>query len=299
MLPDKTLALIQNATEGRVRFFTNDPPFAPEEYRLRLLCPADLDHFFKRLEEPRELIETFVKREFPVVGTTYLAPEFALGSVNRGDLWNQRRSLVAYWGTAQRPAYLHLRFLHDGYDFADAQFFSVQRQGTVLAGVVLGTDGGDTHVSLDRITNGMLRARDLRLRFEFGGSASSRSITVPDRIEAPVALKFGEVRLDLQVLFACFGREDGRWEAGADPAKKTAWLDMVFYSGERREFKIRELEQAAAGFCLSISAGQQGQPVVSGERHDGRFELKSKSPELHLSLPVKPAKVGELQRQPH
>lgn len=32
-------------------------------------------------------------------------------SVSHGDLWNQRRALIAYFGTTQQPMYLHLRFL--------------------------------------------------------------------------------------------------------------------------------------------------------------------------------------------
>lgn len=297
LLPAKTLALFQHATEGRVRFFTNDPPLSPEEFRLPLQCPPDLVHFFASLEQPRELVETFVKDEFPVIGTTYLTPDFTVGSVNRGDLWNQRRSLIAYWGTAREPAYLHLRFLHDDYDFADAQFLSAQRQGTVLSGVVLATDGGNTHVSLDRITNGNVRARDLRLRFEFGGAAGLEKPPIPGKLDTAINLTFGQLHLDLQIPFARFGNEPCRLESGVDPAKGIAWIDVVFYAGESREFRLDQLEQAAAGFWLRVGASQQPLPAVTASAQDGSLSLKTVRPDLELNFPIKPAKVSEIQRR--
>ena len=126
LLSADTLALIQRSTEGRARFGAGEPPPALDEHRLPTPCPRDLETFFTALDHPRELAKTFVKADPPVIGTTWLDLQFALGSVNRGDLWNQRRALLAYWGTAERPSYLHVRCLHDGYDFAAAQFFSLQ-----------------------------------------------------------------------------------------------------------------------------------------------------------------------------
>jgi hypothetical protein len=297
LLSDRTLALIQHATDGRVRFFTNDPPRRLEEYRLTLPCPAGLEHFFASLEQPRELVKTFIRGESPVIGTTYLAPEFTVGSVNRGDFWNQRRSLVAYWGTPGDPAYLHLRFLHDDYDFADCQFFSVQRDGTVLGGVVLATDGGDTHVSLDRIRNGTVRARDLRLRFEFGGAAGVARPPVSEKLDSATRLAFGQVHCDLQVPFAQFDEQPARLESGFDSVKRIAWIDVVFYAGKSREVRLNELEQAAAGFYLRLTAGNEPQPAVKCSVHAGHLRIETARPRLELDLPIKPAKVSELQQR--
>ncbi len=308
LLPDKTLAMIQHGTGGHIRFFSENPPLQPDEFRLPLRCPQEFEHYFERLDGPRQLVKTFVKGKPPVVGTTYLAPEFALGSVNRGDLWNQRRSLVAYWGTPQQPSCLYLRFLHDGYDFSDAQFFSVQSHGTVLAGVVLGTDGGDTHVSLDRITNGALNAQDLRLRFEFGGATGGQKLEVttgedeivtalPKRLGVPVLVNFGELRLRLQCPFAVLGKEEGRWESGFDPQQHAAWLDVVLYSGPRRGFQLGTLEQAAVAFCFQLSRAGEPWARVSLQCRATELTLRTVSPELSLVIPTKPAKVADLQRK--
>ena len=122
---------------------------------------------------------------FPnTVGTTYLHPQFALGSINRGDLWNQRRPLIAHFGTAAAPGYLQLRFLKNDYDFSSAILHGTQREGLVVGAVNLITNGGDTHISLDKVKAAKIRARDLRLRFELGGPAAKNAashIAPPDQ----------------------------------------------------------------------------------------------------------------------
>jgi hypothetical protein len=115
-------------------------------------------------------VETFVKR-FNRIGTTYLHPQFALGTVNHEDLWNQRRALLLHFGTHQKPGYMHLRFLKNGYDLSSAWLTTAQREGVVLGAVNFVTNGGDTHISLDLVKNAKIKARDLRLRLEFGGAA--------------------------------------------------------------------------------------------------------------------------------
>lgn len=296
LLPTDTLALIQRATEGRVQLAAGEPAPALDEHRWPTPCPRELESFFSTLETPREVVKTFVKGETPVVGTTFLHPRFALGSVNRGDLWNQRRALLAYWGTVEKPGYLHLRCLHDGYDFAAAQFFSVQRGGDVLAGVNFATDGGDTHVSLDRIKNATIRAKDLRLRFEFGGAAGRELLAAPKQLSDPADLRFGDLRSRLAVPYARFGDATGRWESGRDEAKQTAWLEVVLYAGPEKEIRLAELEQAAVGLAVCFWNQDQPPPAVQADVTDERLTLTLQPPGLRLSLPVRPGKAAALHK---
>jgi len=296
LLPYDTLALIQRSTEGRVQFSTGEPPPTLDEHRLPTPCPRDYEVFFTRLDEPRELVKKFVTSDRPVIGTTWLHPQFALGSVNRGDLWNQRRALLAYWGTADKPGYLHLRFLHDGYDFAAAQFFSVQRGGDVLAGVNFATDGGDTHPSLDRIKNNRIRAKDLRLRFEFGGAAGKNQPMAPATLTQAAKLRFGKLDLALSVPFATFDSAEGRWEAGLDGQKQITWLDVVLHSGAEKEINLADVQQAAIGLSIRFSTGEQTPLSARAAVDEGRLNLTTEQPPMQLSLPVKPAKASELQK---
>lgn len=296
LLSPDTLALVQRSTEGRVRFMAGEPAPTLDEHRVPTPCPRDLETCFTTLDRPRDLVKTFVKADPPIIGTTWLDPKFALGSVNRGDLWNQRRALVAYWGTAENPSYLHVRCLHDGYDFAAAQFFSVQRGGDVLAGVNFATDGGDTHGSLDRIKNATVRAREFRLRFEFGGAVGQTTFTAPAQLGDAANLRFGDLRLRLAVPYARFGVTSGRWESGHDEARKTAWLDVVLYAGPEKEIRLDELEQAVVGFAVGFLTNDRRAPMPKAEVQEGRLFVSLDAPGLRLSLPVQPGKIAVLQK---
>ncbi|MEI7733325.1 MAG: hypothetical protein WCO56_27385 [Verrucomicrobiota bacterium] len=288
LLKPGVLALIQQATAGRIQFGVDE--FSAEDVRLPLPCPPDLESYFTTLKEPREFLETFEKSKSPVVGTTHLEPAFALGSVNRGDLWNQRRALLAYWGDAQKPAYLHLRFLHDDYDFAAAQFRSVQQGGTVLAGVFFAVDGGDTHVGLDRIKNATIRARDLRLRFELGGAAGTTALVAPGSLDESIHQSFGPVSLTLSVPYAQFSGFIPRWSVGTKG--DLAFADAVFYQGPEREFNLAQIAVAAAGLSVHFSARQESAPKVTVTMKPGRLQMNTAR--MQLDIPVKPGKRSDL-----
>lgn len=267
LLDPRTLAFIERSLDGRVDWGQAAAHPGLEEQRLPTPCPDDLIERFVALE-PRELRKTFVGGERPVVGTTWLTPELSLGSINRGILWNQARPLLAYWGTPEAPAFLRLRFLHDGYDFCAARFEGEQREGLVLAGITFDPRGGDRHPSLDRLVDGAFTATDLRLRFELGGAARELEPALPGTLAAPLSLDLGGLTLHLTVPFARFGELSGRWAIERDEA--TVGLDVVLYQGEARRFELVELGVAAVG--LAVQFGGEP-PAVAAELAGGRLEL--------------------------
>lgn len=290
LLGRDVLALITRATNGRVDFGTDTPSI--DEPRLDLSCPERFDSFFTALRAPREFRQTFVNDRNPVIGTTYLHPLFCIGSVNRGDFWNQRRPVLAYAGTAEAPSYLRVRVLHDGYDFAAAQFFGAQQQGAVLGAITFATDGGDTHVSLDRIKNGTFRAKDVRLRFEVGGAVSDRLLKPPKDAGDSAYLPLGGVHARVSVPYARWGDSGGRWEGGRD--KESAWLDLVLYAGDSKEIRFSELSQAAVGFVLSVSPDEAREALRPEARvTDGRLELSLGT--NRVSTLVRPAPLASLR----
>ncbi|MBI4657755.1 MAG: hypothetical protein HY735_02700 [Verrucomicrobia bacterium] len=282
-------AFLDRATDHRISFGSDKPSL--DEARAPMPCPRELESFFSNLPAPREHVQTFLRGTPSIIGTTYLHPAFTLGSVNRGDFWNQRRAVLAYWGSAEKPAYLHLRCLHDGYDFAAAQLFSVQRQGRVLAGIAFAIDGGDRHVSLDRIKNGTIAARDLRFRFEFGGSAAERLLSTPKALKEPVQINFGPVQITLEVPVAFFGEEPVRWEAGRERGE--SWLDLVLLRGEDRLVDFTQLNAAAVAVALQITADDEAFPQVWSQRQADTLALKWAG--LELSFPAKPAAAKSLR----
>jgi hypothetical protein len=266
------LTAIQRGTGGRVNFGADAPD--REELRLPLACPPDLEPLFGPLAEPRTFTKTFIKRTH-TVGTTYLHPTFALGSINRGDLWNQRRPLLLHFGSAAQPGYVQLRFLKNNYDFSSAIFTGAQREGLVLGTVHLITNGGDTHISLDKVKAGKIRARDLRLRFEVGGPAAKQARVTAAAITTPglnISINFARARFD--------GR-DAQILPGGD--QNIQWLDAVFYSGPEREFDLAALDEAFAAFAFSV--GAPAAPVITLDA--GRATLTAG--DLRVTAPVKPA----------
>ncbi|NEW85171.1 MAG: hypothetical protein GZ094_22790 [Mariniphaga sp.] len=62
---------------------------------------------------------------------------------------------------------MQIRFLHDQSDYGAANIFCSQDSTNVLGAINFTTNGGDKHVNIDVIKNGIIKANDLRLIFEF------------------------------------------------------------------------------------------------------------------------------------
>lgn len=219
------------------------------EHRIMHQCPEDLRPHFFSLEEPRTFREVFsTNGDSEIVGTTVLNPSFTLGTVNSGDLWNQRRALVAYWGTVESPKYLQLRCLHDGYDFSAANIFTSQQEGDVLAGIAFAHDQGDTHLCLDMIQDGTIRAEDMRIRLELGGVGLLHD---PFVSEYGVSAFLDGVHLEVETPWAFWGGIPARWEVGGEGEK--SWIDLVLYHGAQQEFHLPSLAKTAVAITLRLS----------------------------------------------
>lgn len=296
---------IQRATGGAVTYM---PPADAYEsldaHRLNSECPKAFFHYFTKLDEPRIEREVFKKasgKQPAVVGTTYLHPKFSLGSVSVGDTWNQRRPLLAYWKTPGGGAgALRVQLLHDGYDYASGRFFSVQDKGDVLAAIGFATDGGDTHVSLDRIKDGTIKAKDLRLRFLFEGDIND--LVLPETFFRNAELDLRGVKASICISEAIFDDRRLAFESGRDD--RSAWLDCVLYNGDEREFDFRDIKEAAIVYAISMTpksarAAVDNQPLDVRISHaDGNLTAEWKIDgvpnALKLTVPVKPDRSSSL-----
>ncbi|MCU0914120.1 MAG: hypothetical protein MUC88_06110 [Planctomycetes bacterium] len=314
LLRPSALAAIQQASGDRLEFLPAAQAWESlDAHRLRLHCPNDLLANFTNLNGSREEVEAFEKNaagEHDIIGTTYLHPDFALGSVNVGDFWNQRRPLLAYWQTPGGPVALRLRCLHDDYDYACASLFTVQDKGDVLGAVLFATDRGDTHISLDRIRNATIRARDLRLRLELEGAVRGHVITTRSGLNEPIVLALDPIEATWCLHAAPFDGLPVRVETGRD--SEAAWVDLVLYSGPEREFDFGKMKEAAVVFTLSVTpAAALSAAVPSVHSHIAR-ELEASagivSPRqtwswqrtnnepLALTIPLKPLPTREQKK---
>ncbi len=166
---------IEKALQGRLGLAKPDQHSGADgdvgilDYR----CPADLAGRFLKPAAGTEHRELFIASP-PATGTTYFANRYSLGSVNRGDFWVQRRPLLAYFGDASRPArVVQMRVVKDGYDFASALLFAVQKEGRVLGLINFRSPGGDKHPSLDPIKDGQFACGRLFVELDFEGLPES------------------------------------------------------------------------------------------------------------------------------
>ena len=307
------LAYLDARSGGRLHFL---PPDEVDEGwpRKAIRMPESVLPYFGPLAEPRTETEVFVpagENTAQLVGTTYLHPKFTLGSVNRSDLWNQRRAVVAYWGTPDEPSYLHLRFLHDGYDFCSAWVFTAQHEGSLLTAVTFSTDGGDTHPSLDKVKDGRIHASDLRLRLEIGGAAAKRVESREWNIAEPLNLSLDGLNLNLQVPSSSFGAQ-GVWgrvlgarDAGAvmrprpgqRPGADAAAVDVIVHTGSEKVFELAQLRPTFVALALGIGPGVAKYPWAKVTAN-GDLTLSWDLPTpLRLSAPIGPVPAAELLRR--
>jgi hypothetical protein len=281
--------LIQEASGGKIQFSDYEVDFY--DPRLSHEIPLDLISRFTQLEEKREVKSLFRNDQPPIYGTTYLSPDFALGSVNRSSFWNQRRNLLAYWGSPEDVSFVNLRFLHDGYDFSAVQFFSQQQENKVLVATNFATNGGDTHISLDRLEEGKFEAKQLALRFELG-NVEIEEASLPKNYNEAFRVDLGKLSMSLEVPYLIFEAAKPYWKISRE--EDMTYLDLVIYEGEKRAFDLSKMQ--AAGFALGFALEKEAQtkPQVKYYSEAGTLQLDWQ--DMQLSIPLKPAIEEDLQK---
>ncbi len=254
LLRPETLAFLQRGVGEDIKLMSQAEAWESlDAHRLGAECPTDYLSGFRSLVVSRMETEVFVHTrtdDHDMVGRTYMHPDFSLGSVNIGDLWNQRRPLVGYWQSPGGPVAVRIRCLHDGYDYASATLLTVQDKGDVLGAVLFATDRGDTHISLDKIANATIRARDLRVRLQFEGAVGG--LTLPSTAELHESIRFasGPIEGVFGFCSAEFDERPVRVEIGRD--SQEAWIDLILYHGPDRAFDFSRIAEAAVVFTFSI-----------------------------------------------
>ncbi|TLS54165.1 hypothetical protein FE782_02125 [Paenibacillus antri] len=291
LLQPHVLSFLQHALEGRVTWLPEEAfHYHTMWYGNRIRCP---DKFVSRFVEPRTsslvqplLVDAGGKQRYAV---TYATEDYSLATVSHGDLWNQRRSLLAYAATPSGPVYVHLRALHDGYDYTGAWLLAAQRDGRALFAVHFATDGGDRHPNLHLIRDGTIRAKDLRLRFEIGGAIESvEADWLPRDGALPRCVgRIGELPITVDLGAAAFGGHAIRYEIARENG--TIGVDVILYEGEAQDIRLAALERAivAGQFALGASTA----PYVAAT--DGET-CTLEADGMRIAAPVRPAPIREL-----
>ncbi|MEK3910300.1 hypothetical protein [Paenibacillus sp. FSL H7-0331] len=271
LLKENVQAFLQIATKGAVRYFPDDHmPFDIGLYGCGVQCPSQFIPLFVEsgIRTVHEIYQKDGNDGYEKTATTWITPSYSLGTASKEVLWNQRRNLLAYLVNGESRTYVALRCLHDGYDYAAAVSTCVQQQQHVLCGVQFSTNGGDTHIGLDRI-DGTIQASDLRIRFEIGGSLQKVKVRIRGR-KATAAIGALEVTV-MNVLMAFSGMEvttpAGNWELYEEDDGRIG-MDLVLYSGPRRIIDFNKLHEALALVAFAVSEPDSEMKEVEVVRDD-------------------------------
>jgi hypothetical protein len=275
--------LLRQASNGKMDIGINA---SSGNVKMKHEIPASLLPFFLMLVYPRIENDLYEAAEPEITGISYMTDNYVISSANRSSLWNQRRPFLVYWGSVEKPYYLQVRLLHDMYDFSSACFFSEQKLNSILAAVSFITNGGDKHISIDRIKDGKFTAGDLRLRFEFGNINETGRLILPEVKNEMFSVNLDDMQFKFQLYISSFEGYEGHWEKGNEG--NISWIDFVLYNGYDREIDLGVINEAILGFTFSVGSGSDTFPLENPSviMKDSIMEVNWN--EMNLVVPVKP-----------
>lgn len=317
VMTDSVRSFLQMALGGDTFLLQAEAPFiySLDWYGNQIECPQVYRSAFVDGNggEYSQVIRKDAQGKAINTATTYKDERTSLGTFSKDVMWNQRRNLLAYTRNSDSYTYVHLRFLHDGYDYSSAVFTSQQDKTEVLFGIGFCTNGGDTHIGLDLI-DGTLEAADLRLRFEIGGSLQGVGARIAENMKAVnVKLDGAALALQTEVLFASFDGEQPNWEIARDGEK--LYIDYIVYVGSKKRFDFLSMKEALLVLALRLSSEEALPLDASAVRLDSETVKEREAGEvlagndnsqvlatyrtiggslLELTLPLKPAEKQQM-----
>ncbi|MHC4354452.1 MAG: hypothetical protein ACYS0H_17250, partial [Planctomycetota bacterium] len=179
--------------------------------------------------------------------------------------------------------------------YSSASIFTVQDKGDILGAVVFATDRGDTHISLDRIKNATIKAKDLRLRLEFEGATENLKLPAAVQLNEPIEISSAPVTVDFQIPHAAFG--DYPLKVETTPSG----IDLILYTGPEKPINFAQITEAAIIFALSISTASARADNSQLSIVDNQSEIvadfrRPGKPQMSLAVPTKP-KSTKAQRK--
>lgn len=277
MLQTKSLLLkIQRALQYQVHLvdLSEDRLFdllPMDFFSLDHSCPEKYREYFTKSHGEAEIDQRIYQNDIAI---SYMTDTYTIGNFYQCSFWNQKRNMLCYFGTETQPAYCALKLLHNGYDYSSGVIVTAQQKNQCVSLINFVTDGGDTHCSLDMVKNATIKADDLKIRFEFGGSVENLSIqesapglyfvqlgNIKIRIIIPY-VKFGDFPVSIHT-----GTETEHVNETGDHSEKgeIKYIDIVLYHGESREINFTQLDECVCAIAVEITDGELSSPDISVE----------------------------------
>ena len=252
--------------------------------RTKPICPPEYIPYFKG-EKEFNMVQRFVSDgfnypyfEYARVATTYKCGKFVVGTMNRSELWNQRRPILGYIYGEEKDTCLRVKCLHDGYDFSSGAFHCVQYKSDILAGINLSEKRGDTHINLDMLKDTILSTEDLRIVFELSGNIEN--ITHCYENEG-IVFDINGSKLRITPFICEFG--DNKVEKSLEFKDGKLQYSLIWYKGERKNIDIAELEKAMTAFTIEFMPDKEYIRPTYNELED-HIDITWKPNEKELGL---------------
>lgn len=241
------------------------------DMRYDVMCPEEYAEFFtdpNRITEKRRLLSrgfNYPCFEPARLETIYISPRYTLGSFHLCGGWNQHRNVMAYLGNRKEKYCLRMRVLHDFYDFCSGYTATIQEKASAISVTDFHTDRGDTHMDLDKLENATISAKDLRIRYQAEANTDGITDSIEiEKLQNGCTLKIAGVPVRIGFDFAEFAGFAPYFEISRDG--RFLNVDMVLYSGDRRDIKLNNIDSAV---CVShISIGNDDISSVSVKKDE-------------------------------
>ena len=245
---------IERALNYKINITNHDslkksPPSA-NVFSMDFNCPEKYVPYFLDVDGERLYDDTFAPGR---QAYTYMNKAYTLGSLHREMAWNQHRNVLGYFGTNKKPVAVTIRSQHDFWDYCASFMSTVQDKGRALTAINFTADGCDTHCGLDKIKDGTIKAKDMRVRYVFEGAIGDID-AVQDGNTFLVTHKEGGVKVKIVYSYAKFGKNDVRFELVK--TDKLLSVDAILYSGEETDIKLADLEKAGVVCSIEMTDGE-------------------------------------------
>ncbi len=260
-------------------------------YKLQHRIPGDYLKNFTSVPENNAQIDTFSLNENPPIGYTFLTSHYCFGTVNRCTTWKQRRPYIIYWGNKDIPRFLRIRLIHDDEDFGIGNIFSIQHENEALTSMNFAMDGGDYHISIDRLKDNQFSASNVRLRFEMADQDLVDNVSLA---KDGFSMQDRNLIINIKMLKAVFGEMTIKVEKGHD--NNLSWVDYIIYQGKEKTFNLAEVQEACFAWHTEIRSGIQAGNISSASLTQYENQIELKTERMSLIIPGKPDVENILQK---
>lgn len=289
LLRDSFYDFLYGASDGVIKVGNARRP--DNYYKLQHGIPGDYLKNFTSVPENIVQIDTFNLNDNPPIGYTFLTSDYCFGTVNRCTSWKQRRPYIIYWGNIANPRFLRVRLIHDDEDFGIGNIFSVQHENEALTSMNFATDGGDYHISIDRLKDSKFSASNVRLRFEMADQNLVDNINLA---KDGFSVQDDSLIINIKMLKAVFTEMNIKVEKGHD--NSLSWVDYIIYQGKDKIFNLAEMQEACFAWHTAIQSGNQAENISSATLTQSENQIELKSERMSLIIPGKPDVEKMLQK---